>query len=286
VTAGLPQDADFSDWIGRHTERRDRITPRMVREFEATLAPHLAPGLPAPAGIFWCLAPEAFPAAELGPDGHPRTGLVLPALPFPRRMWAGGELLFHGDVRTGDEVDRHSTIEAVTFKTGSTGRLGFVTVRHRYSVAGHLVLNERQDIVYREPPSRAAATVPVPSGVAGPGPEMLRRWSVETDPTLLFRYSALTFNGHRIHYDHPYATAVEGYEGLVVHGPLQATLLLTIAAAELGRLPRRFAYRGLTALTCGMPLALELARDGAGALSARAVTQGGVVTMAAQVDAV
>jgi 3-methylfumaryl-CoA hydratase len=278
------QEPDFSDWIGRRTEREDRITPRMIREYEATLAPYLAGGRAVQPALFWCLAPEALSADQLGPDGHPRTGIILPALPLPRRMWAGGELSVHGEFLPGDVVQRTSTIESVTFKTGSSGRLGFVAVRHHYRVEDRLVLDERQDIVYREPPPPGSAPAAPPRS-STPEPQVLRSWAVDSTPTLLFRYSALTFNGHRIHYDYPYATGAEGYAGLVVHGPLQATLMLNLVTEELGRMPRSFAYRGLAPLICGTPFSVQAVRDAEGALSGRVVTAEGVVTMAAKVVA-
>ena len=268
-----------AEWIGRSFERRDVIAPRMAACFEATLAPHVSRTGAAPPGIFWCLAPDIVPAGELGGDGHPRTGRFLPPLPYPRRMWAGGELAFHGAFNTGDEVVKTSTIENIAFKSGSSGKLAFVTVRHRYDVGSHLVLDERQDIVYREPQGAgAAATQPPRSAPA----DVARRWDIAADPVLLMRYSALTFNGHRIHYDHPYATGTEGYDGLVVHGPLQATLMLNIAADVLGRLPQRFSYRGQAPLICGPPFAVEALHRADGTLATQVVDASGTITMNAQ----
>ncbi|MEO1105664.1 MAG: MaoC family dehydratase N-terminal domain-containing protein, partial [Pseudomonadota bacterium] len=222
----------FADWVGRKRVTEDIVSERLTAGFRATLSPHLAPLEEAPLGIHWCLAPDMVEAADLGPDGHPRQGLVLPAVPFGNRMWAGGALTFHAPLSVGDRIEKISTIEDIAFKSGRTGRLCFVRVRHTYAVAGTLMINERQDIVYREEVARASAAATVP------GPPIAQDDLVRTvaaDPVLLMRYSALTFNGHRIHYDHPYATGVEGYTGLVVHGPLQATLILNLAATALGR---------------------------------------------------
>src|SRR5262249_29956755 len=180
-----------------------------------------------------------------------RLGLHLPEVGLQRRMWAGGELAFHGDFSAGDTVAKTSTVEDIVFKSGSTGRLCFVTLRNRYSVSNTLILEERQDIGYREPPARdsgRASAAKLALTTPEPGD-----WIVTPTPTLLFRYSAMTFNGHRIHYDFPYATGVEGYAGLVVHGPMQATLMLNLAVERLGRLPRRFTYRGLAPLICDRP---------------------------------
>lgn len=294
-----PAPDDPAAWIGRTHSRRDIITERLVAGFTATLAPlsgtggATPDGVPpgsVPPGLFWCLAPDIVAAEDLGPDGHPRLGLFLPRLPYPRRMWAGGELRFHGAFATGDSVTRTSTIENIAFKTGSSGRLAFVTVRHHYGVGDRLVLDERQDIVYREPAPPGTATGGAPQAGATPidvpaeTPPLAVR-DIATDPVMLFRYSALTFNGHRIHYDQPYATGVEGYAGLVVHGPLQATLLLDLVTHWLGTLPGRFSYRGVAPLICGTPCRADLRASDEGGLSARIVTSGGQVTMTASAGA-
>ncbi|MEM8855483.1 MAG: MaoC family dehydratase N-terminal domain-containing protein, partial [Pseudomonadota bacterium] len=232
---------DFAHWRGRTRTATDRVSERLVTAYTATLSPHLAPSEAAPLGLYWCLAPDVMMAQELGGDGHPRLGLVLPDVPFKRRMWAGGEVTFRGALPLGASVDKTSTIADIAFKTGRSGALCFVTVNHTYRVGEDTLIEERQDIVYREPLEDA---LDAPAPPPAPAWEDAGRWQVSPDPTLLFRYSALTFNGHRIHYDAPYATEVEGYDGLVVHGPLQATLILNLAASHLGRPPKRMAYRG------------------------------------------
>ena len=158
--------------------------------------------------------------SELGPDGHPARGGFLPPVPLPRRMWAGGELEFFDTLRVGDEVTRTSRIAEVTMKTGSTGVLCFVSVDHLVTTPRGTAIRERQDIVYRDVSTAAAA----PAKPAAPPPTAQHRESHMADPVLLFRYSALTFNGHRIHYDRDYVTKVEGYPGLIFHGPMQAAL--------------------------------------------------------------
>ena len=252
--------------------------PALAASRVVTLAPHLAATPRAPLGVFWCLAPDVVEAGQLGPDGHPAMGLFLPAMPYPRRMWAGGELEMHGAFAVGEEVTKVSAVTAIAFKTGGTGRLAFVTVRHHYRVADRLVLAERQDIVYRDAEGTGAQPPRPPQ--AELAAEVLNSWTVTPDPTLLFRYSALTFNAHRIHYDQPYATAQEGYAGLVVHGPLQATLLLNLAADTLGTTPRRFSYRGQAPLICGGPARLEAVRGQAG-VSLRVIDRNGTATMVA-----
>jgi 3-methylfumaryl-CoA hydratase len=270
-------EIDVASCIGRRSERQDVISDRLIAEFTATLSPYLAATATVPPGIFWCLAPDLVDMPQLGGDGHPRLGLFLPELPLPRRMWAGGELVFHGDFQPGDKVTKISTINDIAFKSGKTGRLCFVIVRHRYEARERLVVEEDQNIVYREPIRlRAGAGAADGALAAAVTPDA---WVVAPSPTLLFRYSAMTFNGHRIHYDYPYATDVEGYEGLVVHGPLQATLMLNLAAARLGRLPRRFAYRGVAPLICDRPFSVAAVQRTDGGLDVRVAAGAGETTM-------
>ena len=278
MTAISPEGVSFDDWIGRSHTSVDALTPRIAAEFAATLAPNLADmASAAPLGAFWGLAPEIEPAANLGPDGHPRLGLRLPPLLLARRMWAGGELRLDGALAIGDEVEKTSTIESIAFKSGASGPLAFVVVRHAYVVAGRRLIDERQDIVYRAPSGEAARpTLAVPV-------EARAAFVVEATPTLLFRYSALTFNGHRIHYDPIYATKVEGYAGLVVHGPLQATLMLNAAAKALGRAPKVFRYRGLSPLIGGQPFRVEAFARPDRALATRVVSAAGALTMSGAV---
>ena len=248
--------AELRAWIGRRSEAEDVVTQRLVEGFRATLAPHLAPSRDgeAPLGIHWCLAPSLAPMAELGPDGHPVKGILLPPVPLPRRMWAGGEIEGSPVLRIGDRVLRRSVISDVVAKEGRSGPLCFVMVQHEYSTERGPAFRERHDIVYREMPGQTATPAPA-SPIGEPLAEF--SWQVEASPVLLFRYSALTFNAHRIHYDHPYVTGVEGYPGLVVHGPLQATLLLNLAAAMGAPAEFRFRYRGLSALIAGPPFGVH-----------------------------
>lgn len=240
-------------WVGRSREASDMLTPRLLEAYRATLAPHLAPTSAdeAPPALHWCLAPEAVPAPGLGHDGHPLTGDFLPPVPLPRRMWAGGELETLGVLRVGDRVVRRSRIADVAQKSGRSGTLCFVTVEHEISTDRGVAIREHQDLVYRDaPPARNGvrqSPTETPAATTRP-PDCEDCWTVQTSPVLLFRYSALTFNGHRIHYDRPYATGMEGYAGLVVHGPLQASLLLNLAATIGGQTPRRFTYRGMAPL--------------------------------------
>ncbi|WP_374643512.1 MaoC family dehydratase N-terminal domain-containing protein [Tabrizicola sp.] len=261
---------DHRDWIGRSWTRSDQVSDRLIAECRATLSGLLGPGA-VPPGLHWALAPDLARPEALGRDGHPRQGLFVPELPLPRRMWAGGELVLHRPLDPGDTVDRQTTVTDIAFKQGSTGPLGFVTLRHVLTVAGDLRLEERQDLVYRGDPEPGAPAPQPPRAVPWVAP---RSWAVTPDPVLLFRYSALTFNGHRIHYDHAYATGVEGYAGLVVHGPMQAVWMLNLATEILGRLPARFRYRGLSPLICGLPVRIE-AQEQAGEIALRVRTEDG-----------
>jgi 3-methylfumaryl-CoA hydratase len=211
------------------------------------------PGAPLPPGWHWLFFNGAARASELGPDGHPRRGGFLPPVPLPRRMWAGGRLSFAAPLPVGTVARRESQVASVEAKRGRSGDLVFVLVRHRIFGADGLAVEEEHDIVYRAQPAPGA---PAPWTEAAPSGAAWRR-EVRPDPVLLFRYSALTFNGHRIHYDHPYVTRVEGYPGLVVHGPLIATLLLDLAIREGGAVIRRFSFRAKSPLFDTAPFSLN-----------------------------
>jgi 3-methylfumaryl-CoA hydratase len=250
----------LSQWTGRREEASDIVTPRLVESFVATFAPHLAPcpANEAPLALHWCLAPPIAPMAALGEDGHPSKGGFLPPVPLPRRMWAGGRIESHGPLLTGETVTRHSTIGDIAAKDGRSGPLCFVAVAHEIVTPRGVALRERHDIVYREAATPGTGTPPPAAAPAEPRAADLS-WTVDASPVLLFRYSALTFNGHRIHYDMPYVTGVEGYAGLVVHGPIQATLLLNIAATLTGTRSLALDYRGLAPLIAGEPFRVKAA---------------------------
>ncbi len=269
---------DFSNWVGSSVTRSDTITPRMVNHFKDTLAPHCFAAQPVPPGLFWCLAPDVVAADQLSQDGHPQLGRFLPEIPYERRMWAGGWLEFHGQFCIGDIVHKTSQIEDITFKSGRSGNLCFVAVTHEFFVDKRLVLRERHDVVYREFVTLVAPK-PVPSELVLPK----HRWHVDTNPVMLFRYSALTFNGHRIHYDLPYSTNVEGHSGLLVHGPLQATLMLNLASEIAGRQPKKMTYRGVSPLACGAPIMVDADASDDGGLSCCVRAANGTVTMTAEV---
>ncbi len=240
-------------WIGRAHESTDHITAQMVRGLRATYFLDIGDpknGDAAPMSIHWCLAPQVAPMSEIGPDGHPARGGFLPPVPLPRRMWAGGKTDFKDDLRVGDDVKKVSKIVDVQLKTGSTGTLCFVTLDHSFSTSRGEAIFERQDVVYRDNPPPGGNTTST-SAAATTAPKAKYSKTLKADPVLLFRYSALTFNGHRIHYDRPYVTQVEGYPGLIVHGPLQASLLMEYAIALRGKKPTTFTHRGVSPLFDG-----------------------------------
>ncbi len=272
--------AVLQDWIGRSHEVEDMVTARLVASYRAMLGSHLATlkGDAAPLALHWCLAPDIADAGQLGPDGHPAKGGFLPPVPLPRRMWAGSDVRLLGTLATGDTVRRRSTITKIEEKHGRTGPLVFVTVRHEWRSDAGPVVEEDQIIVYREAAGPGASPSETPSSEH---PSVPHERKVEIDPVLMFRYSALTFNGHRIHYDFPYATGVEHYPGLVIHGPLQATLLLNFAASIPGRAPGRFSFRGTSPATGTQTLTLRAAPDETGGLALEMHSARGQVTMKA-----
>lgn len=224
----MNSEPDPRQWIGRRETAEDTVAAAAVGGMSATMDrddPPPEPGTPLPALWHWMLFAPRVRASGLGADGHPARGGFMPPVDLPRRMFAGARLRFHAPLRVGDAVRREAEITDVTAKSGRSGSLLFVTVDYRYLGPRGLALEEVQDIVYRDHPSPGA-----PSGAAG-RPEGAFAWrrTVTPDPILLFRYSALTFNAHRIHYDRAYAIDVEGYPGLVVHGPLIACHLAELA---------------------------------------------------------
>lgn len=217
-------------WIDKTEVSRDVVRAGAANALAATLVrPLLAAGDGLPPLWHWIYFWTACPQDEIGADGHPQRGGFLPPVPLPRRMWAGGRLRFVAPLEVEAGAVRTSRIQDVNAKAGKTGSLGFVTVRHEIAQHGRVALTEEHDIVYRDLP---VADAPATPGKPAPQDAAWSR-TIVPDPVLLFRYSALTFNGHRIHYDRDYVTRVEGYPGLIVHGPLIATLLLDLVARQL-----------------------------------------------------
>jgi len=238
---------NLEEWIGRSETISDVVTATPYAALSATFdrPPERPPaGTPLPALWHWLYFLPLYRQSEAGPDGHAKRGNFLPPVPLPRRMWAGSQLEFHKPLRVGDNLVRESTIHDVTEKTGRTGTLVFVKVRHEIRRQGEaeVALTEFHDIVYREA-AKPDDVVPPPKA-APTSAAWERKWV--PDDVLLFRYSALTFNSHRIHYDRRYVTEVEGYPGLIVHGPLIATLLLDLLRHQLSdAVVARYEFRAI-----------------------------------------
>lgn len=256
--------SDWNAWIGREEVREDRADPGLVTRWLATLDRVAPADGSVPQAFHWCLCLPDAATAALGPDGHPHRddspASFLPPVPLPRRMWASSKVEFLAPLRAGEAVRRVSRVASVAEKSGGSGKLVFVDVAHETHGAGGLAVREVQSIVYREPAPAGAPAVPPPPGE---GHFDAAAWDAHRMVTpaepLLFRFSALTFNSHRIHYDMPYATGEEGYRGLVVHGPLTATLLLDLAQRRFGdNAIRTFAFRGLSPAIGGEDLHLVL----------------------------
>jgi len=252
-------EQDLTAWVGRTETAHDILDPARSNALCAAVgAPASHPaGAPLPLLHHWLYFWDVRPPLGLGVDGHPARGGFLPPVPLPRRMWAGGRLSFIRPLLLGEAVSRVSTILKVEAKSGRSGNLVFVTVRHELSGPQGVAIEEEQDIVYRDPAPGPAAPPPSADSAIPAAPW---RHEIEPDPVLLFRYSALTMNSHRIHYDLPYAQQEEAYPGLVVHGPLQATLLAALGERNLDGPAASFEFRGLspafagaTVHVCGEP---------------------------------
>lgn len=257
----MDQKTDFSEWLDRTRTAQWPLTADLVRKFAATL--DLDPpgeGPDAPLGCHWIGAGEETATKDLAEDGHAPRGDFLPPIDLPSRMWAGGSLEFHAPLKPGAVIERRTTIARISQKQGKSGRLAFVDLGHDYRCAGQECLTEIQTLVFTEGRGKAAAAPP--SAPEGP-------WDDEEvltpGPVLLFRYSALTFNSHRIHYDRDYARDHEGYDDMVVHGPLMATLLLRHCERRFGPNPlSRFSFRGVSPAFAGQPLRIVSRDSGAG----------------------
>jgi 3-methylfumaryl-CoA hydratase len=244
---GLDLDL-LRQWLGRTEQRTDEVTAAPLAALAATLDrddPPPGPGSEVPPLWHWLYFAAIARQSEIGPDGHLKRGGFLPPVPLPRRMFAGGRLEFLRPLGVGDRITRTSKVTRIDGKQGRSGALVFVTVRHEFARGGEPAMTEEHDIVYRDNPQPGA---PVAEPQPAPAGEAFAR-EIVPDPVLLFRYSALTFNGHRIHYDRSYVTQVEGYPGLIVHGPLIATLLGDLLRREHpDARVRRFAFKAVRPL--------------------------------------
>lgn len=270
----------FREWIGR-TETSTQTAERwpvlgLCALLDKAEAP--GPGSPIPPAAHWTYFGPTVAQSRIGPDGHPERKGFLPPITQPRRMWAASDIVFSGDIRIGDTVTKTARIVDISEKEGKTGSLIFVKVDNRYHVDDREMLSEIQTLVYRDHP--AAGEAPPPDKAAPANPAWSHR--IDPDPVLLFRYSAVTFNAHRIHYDEPYATREEGYPGIIVHGQLTATLLLDQFRTRFPDRPiGSFNFRAVKPLFSGQPFFLEGAQKDDGSYALWAREPGGALSLTA-----
>ena len=274
--------ADLDSWLGKQQSATDCLTERSIRALAATLGrsgetPCLGDG------THWLLCPPIVPAQDIGEDGHPRKGDFLPPITKPRRMWAAGTLHFHAPLPLDKQIVKVSQIKDISHKTGRSGELVLVDIRHTYRTAETALIDEMQTLVYRDKP-QASRLEPIPE-TDGLADAEVWHYSehCSADEVMVFRYSALTFNSHKIHYDQPYATAVEGYPGLVVQGPLIATLLMQLTARyKAQHTLRTFSFRALAPAWVGEQLVLRMREVKSGEVLLEAASTAGAVKMRSQ----
>ena len=270
----------FEGWTAQIRECSDQVASRLIEQFEVTLDGQLYNDVPTPLGIHWCLGPELEPSGNLGLDGHVKLGGMLPPIRYPRRMWAGGELQISDIFQPGDVVNKTSMVTDIQHKSGSSGQLCFLTITHKFFVQNKKFLTEIQRLVFKEDSQMHLNNIPSKVEPKKLAESVAIKASFKTDPVLLFRYSALTFNGHRIHYDVTHAKTVEGQPGIVVHGPLQASWLLNMAARHLGVVPSRLIYENLSPLFAGQVACLSVAEKNDGkSLIVYCCDESGKITM-------
>jgi 3-methylfumaryl-CoA hydratase len=230
MTTKRKQMKKIEDWVGNQETRTELIHQQSLNGFAALMDQDVPTSAIVPPGGHWMYFLPTDKQSRLAQDGHAFKGDFLPPIDLPRRMWAGGRLTFHNQLKAGDTAEKTSTIKSVTPKEGRTGNLVFITVQHQVSNQDGICITEEHDIVFRDAPSKGSASPKQPQPAPTDG-----RWETEVvpDSVMLFRYSALTFNGHRIHYDREYCQNVEGYPGLIVHGPLLGTLLMRLAVQRM-----------------------------------------------------
>ena len=273
---------DYTDWIGKTARAEESVSPWTANAMHAALdCPDnaLGAGDALPPGWHWTMFAEVKPTASLGRDGHPARGDFLPPVALPRRMWGGGRFQYQRPITIGTPVIRTSTIKSVSEKSGKSGPLCFVTVAHDLADANGTCFTEEHDIVYREDP---APDAPPPSPPDAPTDADLTR-TVNAGAVMLFRYSALTFNGHRIHYDRDYCRDVEGYPGLIVHGPLIATFLMQLAGEMTDEPIKSFGFRAVSSLFDTAPFTINAKRSG-NQISAWATNPAGGLAMSATAE--
>ena len=262
--------SQWDAWVGREATQSDLVGASLVQRWLATFDRAHDAGTHLPQGFHFCLCTPESATADLGTDGHPRRSddpaAILPPVPMPRRMWAGSDIAFLSPLKQSQRIERRSTTRAISEKTGASGTLAFVELEHMWRADGSEAIREIQTLVYRE---GAAPDAPLSPPARGGGEFDHDSWDASTslipDERLLFRFSALTFNTHRIHYDAPYAQQVERYRGLVVHGPLIASLLLQLASDTYGdNALASFSFRAVSPAIAGEPLHLAMRQSADG----------------------
>lgn len=286
MSTPVRSQAQLDAWIGRSEQAVDRVTARPVEILKATLdreARCLRDGDPIPAGWHWLYFHEVVGLGQTGQDGHPARGGFLPPVPLPRRMWAGNRMHFQAPLHVGERVSRTSVVHRASFKRGASGDLCFVTVRHELHGEAGLATSEEHDIVYREAAKPGSPAPPTPAPPQREAPWQRR---VEAGPVLLFRFSALTMNSHRIHYDRNFCVEEEGYPGLLVHGPLTMVLLMDLFDRHLPDAhPTGVSVRARSPLFDTAPVMLAGAPGGSpGSASLWACGPGPALAMSAEVD--
>ena len=268
-------------WIGKIDNVTDYVTPIVEQRYRATLNMDIGnpkDGEPVTSGLHWMLGWNLVKNDELGVDSHPALGEFLPPVPLPRRMWAGSEIKVLKPIRVGDKVVKQSTVADIQVKEGRTGLLCFVTAEYNFLVNDEVTINEKHNIVYRD--------ISKSGGGSGYSKEIPERADliekIFMHPTLLFRYSAIGFVGHRIHYDHPYTVNEENYPGLIVHGPLQATYLLRAAEKLMGKQVKSFAHKVMAPVFANSEYIVGVDKMDDGSVSCWGATKEFGVTMRAE----
>lgn len=268
-------------WIGKIDNVTDYVTPIVEQRYRATLNMDIGNpkhGEPVTSGLHWMLGWNLVKNDELGVDSHPALGEFLPPVPLPRRMWAGSEIKVLKPIRVGDKVVKQSTVADIQVKEGRTGLLCFVTAEYNFLVNDEVTINEKHNIVYRD--------ISKSGGGSGYSKEIPERADLSEKifmhPTILFRYSAIGFVGHRIHYDHPYTVNEENYPGLIVHGPLQATYLLRAAEKLMGKQVKSFTHKVMAPVFANSEYMVGVDKMDDGSVSCWGATKEFGVTMRAE----
>ena len=270
---------ELKSWIGNEETTFDEVTKSLETRFRATL--DIDPGNPekgeiASSGLHWALGPAVVKSSLLGKDSHPKKGDFLPPVPLPRRMWAGCRTHFFHSLKIGDQVKKISKVVDINLKNGKSGMLCFVTAKYQFLVKDKLMIEEEHDLVYRDI-EKTKNNIIIKNDL--PFEKADYEEKIFTHPTMLFRYSAITFNGHRIHYDYPYSTEEEGYKDLVFHGPLQATLMLRAAEKYKRAKAHFFSHRGVAPVYANDNLFINIENNENGNLNCFTSTKDAGITM-------